>query len=289
MGLQIARHEKLSLKDHPQFSEAWLEDCIKESPDLLGLGEVEVLDSQRIQESGGRLDLLLYDRKGETRYEVELMLGPTDPSHIIRCIEYWDVERRRYPAYEHVAVLVAEDVTTRFLNVLSLMAGSIPIIAIKLNVLKIGDQIVLDFVQVLNQIQLREDDVAEASGPDADRAYWESRVGSTQLQICDVVLDMINERARDRQALVYRKGHIGLSSGLSRRNFVYFYPKKSYVHVGVWVSNGDAWISQLEEVGLPVNARNKGRLEITLKPKDLCANKELISRLIHQATDEYQA
>ena len=27
-------------------------------------------------------------------------------SHIIRTIEYWDIERRRYPAYEHVAVLV---------------------------------------------------------------------------------------------------------------------------------------------------------------------------------------
>jgi hypothetical protein len=33
------------------------------------------------------------------------MLGATDESHIIRCIEYWDIERRRYPAYEHCAVL----------------------------------------------------------------------------------------------------------------------------------------------------------------------------------------
>lgn len=47
-------------------------------------------------------------------------------------IEYWDIERRRYPAYEHCAVLVAEDVTALFLNVLGLIAGSIPLIVIQL-------------------------------------------------------------------------------------------------------------------------------------------------------------
>jgi len=34
---------------------------------------------------------------------VELMLGSVAPSHIIRCIEYWDIERRRYPGYDHIA------------------------------------------------------------------------------------------------------------------------------------------------------------------------------------------
>ena len=47
-------------------------------------------------------------------------------SHIIRTIEYWDIERKRYPQYEHCAVLVAEDITSRFLNVISLFNGTIP-------------------------------------------------------------------------------------------------------------------------------------------------------------------
>ena len=71
------------------------------------------------------------------------MLGPTDQSHIIRAIEYWDIERRRYPAYDHVAVLVAEDITARFLNVLSLFAGTVPLVAIQLNALQIGEMITL--------------------------------------------------------------------------------------------------------------------------------------------------
>jgi len=41
-------------------------------------------------------------------YEVEVMLGETDPSHIIRSIEYWDNEKRKYPQRQHFAVLIAE-------------------------------------------------------------------------------------------------------------------------------------------------------------------------------------
>ena len=93
---------------------------ILEDPALLGLGDVEVRDTERVQPGGGRLDMLLYDSLGKTRYEVELQLGATDESHIIRAIEYWDVERRRYPQYEHVAVIIAEEITGRFFNVISL-------------------------------------------------------------------------------------------------------------------------------------------------------------------------
>ena len=63
--------------------------------------------------------MLFEDVDGNTRYEVELQLGSTDETHIIRTIEYWDLERKRYPNYEHVAVIVAEDITTRFFNVIS--------------------------------------------------------------------------------------------------------------------------------------------------------------------------
>jgi hypothetical protein len=64
-------------------------------------------DKERIQPRAGRLDLLLQDVEAKRRYEVEVQLGPTDKTHIIRTIEYWDIERKRYPQYEHCAVLVA--------------------------------------------------------------------------------------------------------------------------------------------------------------------------------------
>ena len=44
---------------------------------------------ERRQPKAGRLDLLLSDPESLTRYEVEIQLGSTDESHIIRTIEYW--------------------------------------------------------------------------------------------------------------------------------------------------------------------------------------------------------
>ena len=57
-------------------------------------------------------------------HQIHLILSST--------IEYWDIERKRYPQYDHCAVLVAEDITSRFLNVVSLFYGTIPLIAIQM-------------------------------------------------------------------------------------------------------------------------------------------------------------
>ena len=88
--VQYVKHKRLMMKQHPELSEKWVQARIASDPELLGLGEVEVKDAERVQPHGGRLDLLLYDRLANTRYEVELQLGATDESHIIRTIEYWD-------------------------------------------------------------------------------------------------------------------------------------------------------------------------------------------------------
>ena len=63
-------------------------------------GDLILKDSERIQPQGGRLDLLLQNAESSNRFEVEIQLGRTDESHIIRTIEYWDVERKRYPQYD---------------------------------------------------------------------------------------------------------------------------------------------------------------------------------------------
>src|SRR5437763_17133603 len=112
--------ERFLLKTHPEYNEKWIQDRIAEDPEILGLGELVFRDKERIQSRAGRLDLLLQDPDTKRRYEVELQLGATDEAHIIRTIEYWDIERKRYPQYDHCAVIVAEDITSRFLNVISL-------------------------------------------------------------------------------------------------------------------------------------------------------------------------
>ena len=113
--------------------EKWLQEMIEKDPSILNLGDLAVIERERKQSSGGRIDFLMYNPDDGVRYEVELMLGTVDESHIIRTIEYWDIERKRFPSLEHRAVIVAEQITNRFFNIISLLNQSIPLIAIQLN------------------------------------------------------------------------------------------------------------------------------------------------------------
>ncbi|RPJ78906.1 MAG: hypothetical protein EHM20_02750, partial [Alphaproteobacteria bacterium] len=139
VSYKYVEHQKLLLKTHSEFNEKWVQEKIAKDPSILGIGELILKDNERSQPGAGRLDLLFQDPDSNLRYEAEIQLGKTDECHIFRVIEYWDLERRRYPQYDHIAVLIAEDITSRFLNVISLLNGFIPLIAIQLNAIQIGD------------------------------------------------------------------------------------------------------------------------------------------------------
>lgn len=55
-----------------KVSEKMVEEKIAEDPSILGLGELELRDKERIHIQAGRLDLLLQDPETLKRYEVEL-------------------------------------------------------------------------------------------------------------------------------------------------------------------------------------------------------------------------
>ncbi len=168
---KLYKPEKINLVNHPVIKESWIQEQIAIDPSILGIGDLIMKDKERMQPRAGRLDLLLQDAESKRRYEVEIQLGKTDEAHIIRTIEYWDIERKRYPQYDHCAVIIAEDITSRFLNVISLFNGSVPLIAIQMNALKFGDDIALIFTKVLDEMPLGlvddDEDVSEAT----DRAY----------------------------------------------------------------------------------------------------------------------
>jgi hypothetical protein len=166
------------------ISESYIEQFITDDPAILGLDDdVSVIESQRRQGKLGRLDLLMEDGSGKRRYEIELMLGTVDESHLIRTIEYWDIERRSYPAYEHCAVLVAENITARFLNVITLFSESVPIIVIQMNAVKVDDKAALTFMTLVDSRKLLRKDDDPPTSPSTDRADWESRVGNGILRL----------------------------------------------------------------------------------------------------------
>lgn len=293
MSFTYARHEKISLRRHPVLNEKWLHDRIEEDPSILGFGEVRVLERERIVPGGGRLDLLLLDEDNDRRYEVEIQLGPTDPSHIIRCIEYWDIERRRYPGYEHIAVIIAEDITTRFLNVMSLFSGSIPIIAIQLDALRVGEQLLLHFTNVLDQSELRVDDtdVEDSGGGEADRTYWDKKAGTNLMKLCDEVLEMINQHARQPHSLNYLRHYVGLQSGGIVDNFIHLSPKpsKNFAHIHFRNSDSDQWRAKLEEAGVTVSSKQKGRLKISVSPQEFSNHRHLIEQIVETSVAERES
>ena len=262
--------------------EAYIERFLEDDPSALGLGDdVTVIDSQRRQDKG-RLDLLLQDGAQEHRYEVELMLGTLDESHLIRTIEYWDIERRTYPAYEHCAVVVAEDITARFLNVITLFSGSIPIIALQVNAIKVGDRVGLSFLRVVDSRRLRRDDSIGAASPKtSDRATWISYAGAAILDVVDKCTSFINESAKRPRTLNYNKQFIGLMENGTANNFVHFSPNRSSTWINVNIDPADSWAKRVEDAGLEY--RNDWALRVKVTPKSFSENEMLFKEMLQEA------
>jgi hypothetical protein len=100
-------------------------------------------------------------------------LGETDETHIIRTIEYWDREKRRWPQRQHFAVLVAESITRRFFNVIQLLSHCIPIIAVQANVVEINGTKALHFAKVLDTYEEPSDGMDPPGNWDDN--YWHEK------------------------------------------------------------------------------------------------------------------
>ena len=200
----LVKMERLSLKNNPEIKEDLIQSFIFNNPSVLGLGELTPIQREKIQPAGGRLDLLLADDNG-TRYEIEVQLGATDPSHIIRTIEYWDIERKRYPQYDHCAVIVAEEITGRFMNVISLFNGAIPLIALQVSAYKTGDDVSLAFTKVIDRLALGTDEEEQLEV--TDRHYWENKSTPKIIKQVDEIFKCVKEYAEGYE-LKYNKFYI---------------------------------------------------------------------------------
>jgi hypothetical protein len=84
--MKFVKPERFSLKLDPELNEKLVQELIAANQSILGLGDLVLRDKERIQPSAGRLDLLLQDPETKRRYEIEVQLGATDETHIIRTI-----------------------------------------------------------------------------------------------------------------------------------------------------------------------------------------------------------
>jgi len=278
---------KLSIRTHAELSERWVQERIAEDPSILGLGDVILKDKERIQSGAGRLDLLLQEADGNRRYEVEVQLGKTDESHIIRTIEYWDIERKRYPQYDHTAVIVAEEITSRFLNVIGLFNGTIPLMAIQMSAVQLGDAVSLVFTTVLDQVRLGLVDEDEEIHEATDRTYWENRGSKATVAMADELLEVLRT-LNSHLELKYNKFYIGLAKEGQPNNFVIFRPQKNVIRVEPRLQKTEATEAAVEAAGLDVmDYDNKwGRYRIRLQKGDVKKHADVLRQLLEASYKE---
>jgi hypothetical protein len=281
--MEFQKAKILSIRDHPELTEKWLQGQLVKDPTLLGLGDLTVKDVERKQPHAGRLDLLLVDPDSLRRYEVELQLGATDESHIIRTLEYWDIERRRYPMYEHVAVLVAERVTSRFLNVISLFNGFIPIMAIQLQLLEVGGVQTLSASTVVDVMSLGTEEEEEEAGGGADRGYWQEKAPAGLL-LADQLLVLVQE-TDPKASLKYNKHFIGIAHDGVPDHYVIFRPRLHHLGVGFRIPRSDELTEELEQGELDFLRYDPraGRYFVRLTESDIRECRSLLVDLIKRS------
>jgi hypothetical protein len=259
------------------LDERWLQDRIAEDPSLLGLGELDVIRKEKRQTAGGRIDFLMDNSDDDIRYVVEIMLGALDESHIIRTIEYWDIERQRYPSLDHRAVIVAENITSRFFNVIRLLNRAVPVIALQMSAFELDGSVALQFVKVLDiyeEVEPADERPAEGSS----RSEWEKKSSSESLGVMDRVIELIT-KAGLQPRVTYNKYHVAV--GTSGYNFLWLRPRKEASYCPITFRNEsserDEVIARLREAGLDAAPRGPAEIRLRLTRKECEEHSRLLT------------
>lgn len=274
--------KSINLKTLKSIDEKMIQELISNNPTILGLGDLVLKDKERIQSTGGRMDLLFQTPDMSKRYEIELQLGKTDESHIIRTIEYWDIERKRYPEYDHCAVIIAEDFNSRFFNIIQLFNNHIPLIAIKLSAFELNEEIGLSFTKILDVSQSvsNENDIEIT-----DRKYWLQKSSEEKLKQVDEILKLIKEVDIDFE-LKYNKPYIGLCRKGRVNNFALMVVNKFDIKLKIKFGLSEEEIKEIDkfELGNLEYSSRENRYVISIQEEYLSGEKRSTLKSLLEAS-----
>ena len=191
-------------------------------------------------------------------------------------------EAEQWSCRDFLAVLVAEEVTARFLNILQLIDGVVPIVVLQVSALQVGQQVVLSFTKLLDEVALGtelEDDPGART-----RSWWEGRSSAAALKLLDECLDLVRELDPEL-APSYQKNYIGVSQNNRPNNFVTFRPLRHGLRVEIRAGNLRWFEDRFESEGLSrlgIDRRWRG-LRFVLHPGEVAANEKLLKSLLRAA------
>lgn len=179
-------------------------------------------------------------------------------------------------------MIVAEEITNRFFNVIFLMNRAIPIIAIQLNALRLDDAVILNFTRVLDLYESPEDET-DLGAESTDRSYWQGRTNPKSLSVMDQLISIAQGVGNVRVS--YRKYDITL--GTPRRHFCWFHPRKKegYCHLNLRVGADN--ISEVKDIlegaGISFNLNREDALGLSVQAADLRGSEKKIKRVMEIA------
>lgn len=283
MSTELSSYKVMTLND-AGFDELWLQDEICKNPSSLGLGDLILVAREKIISSGGRLDILLQNEEDDM-YEVEVQLGDTDPSHIIRTIEYWDLIRKKYPQRQHFAVIVAEGITKRFFNVISLLSTNIPIIAVQCQIVEIDGKKALVFTKVLDVYEEPEEVSIEQSA-EITKKYWEQKAPNV-LSLVELLLNRTKDIYKGSMP-AYNNSSVVIK--LKGYNMIKLFPKSgNFVFIEMKHGNNrDKMLALLNQEGIPTVEKYE-QVRFTISIDELKEKLDMIIKLAEMNVDWWKS
>jgi hypothetical protein len=136
--------------------EAWLQGWLKEQPERLGLGKLEVA------EGASDDDHSFVATDDDRCFSVDVQLGEMEASQGFGMLDNWARNRVRHPDKTHVAVLVTETLSDRYETTLETLAEHLPLVVVELQIWK-GEAEAI----VVPHVALSSDDVDLSATPAA--------------------------------------------------------------------------------------------------------------------------
>mgnify|MGYP001040419647 CR=1 FL=1 len=185
--------------------------------------------------------------------------------------------------------MVAEDITSRFLNVISLFNGVIPIVAVQMTAAEVDGRRTIVFTKVLDLTALGgKGKPASDDPPPSSREHWEKKASPEILGLADKVIELALEVFPEDVAgeLKYLTNRIDVKRKTGK-TAAYCFPKKKHLRLAVPMNRSTETDEMLEASGLDTlsyNSKlNRYRVRLTGDgDQDWPAVRELLRRSLEE-------
>jgi hypothetical protein len=183
-------------------------------------------------------------------------------------------------------VIVAEEITSRSFNVIRLLNRAVPLIAIQLSAFQFGDDVVLQFIRVLDTYEFGADEEDGGTSPAelTDRAYWERRARPEALATVDAIVALVGNNGVEPK-VTYNRTHIAI--GTTGYIFAVIFPRKIATHCAIRLKVGPEQrpeiMTKLEEAGLEAENKGQASIQMFLKPEQVKEHQKLLKGILQVA------